>query len=93
MKNLTQDWTVSDTFTGFEPEEASSLAYSVELAAGDPSLPPLSEDSAVTGVKVGGKDLKDTNPVKYDWVNENGRNLVKPSKITKGTNFTFKYVG
>lgn len=93
MKNLTQGWTAKGTFEGLNPEEASSLAYSVELAPGEPSLPPLSEDSAVKGVKVAGKDLKDAKPVKYTWVSENGKALVQPSKITKGTDFTFNYVG
>lgn len=93
MKNMTQGWTAKGSFEGVNPEEASALAYSVELAPGEPSLPPLSENSAVKGVKVGGKDLKDAKPVKYTWVSENGKPLVQPTKITKGTDFKFNYVG
>jgi len=93
MTNNTQGWEATDSFTGINPEEASALVYSVELAAGDPSLPPLSENVPFDNVTVQGKDLKKKDPVKYNWVDENGDNLVKPTKIKSGTDFTAKYVG
>ena len=51
---------MSDTFTGFTPNEAYNLYYSMTLG-GNP-LPPLSSDSAFKGVKVGGKDLQGDQP-------------------------------
>ena len=91
VNNTTQDWTVSDTFTGFTPDEAYNLYYSMTLG-GNP-LPPLSSDSAFTGVQVGGKDLKATNPTKYVLVDSAGDPIVNPTKIKNGTNFKMDYVG
>lgn len=91
VTNLTRDWAVTDKFTDVNPDEGSSLQYSITVDGN--ALPPLSEDSAVKGVKISGKDLKAADPTKYVLVDEAGRPLIQPSKITKGTNFKFNYVG
>ena len=90
VNNVTQDWTVSDTFTGFTPNEAYNLYYSMTL--GGSPLPPLSSDSAFKGVQVGGRNLKATDPTKYVLVDSAGDPIVKPTKIKNGTDFRFNYM-
>ena len=91
VENTTQGWIANDTFTGFTPDEAYNLYYSMTL--GGVPLPPLSSDSAFKGVKVGGQALKATSPTKYVLVDGAGDPIVKPTKIRGGTDFKFAYVG
>lgn len=91
MTDTTRDWSVTDKFTGFTPTEGSSLQYLISVD--EILLAPLSQDSAVKGVKISGQNLNVANPTKYVLVDGAGSPLIRPSKIKRGTNFTFKYVG
>jgi len=91
--NKTQDWEQKDSFTGLVPDEASVLQYVITVDGGVTVLPPLSANSKVTDVKISGDDLKDNDTTKYVLVDDAGDALIKPTKIKKGTDFTFKYVG
>lgn len=91
VTNLTRDWTVTDKFADVNPDEGSSLQYTIQVDG--VALAPLSEDSAVKGVMISGKALKAADPTKYTLVDDADNPIIQPTRIKNGTDFKFNYVG
>ena len=85
MENLTAKWTATHTFSGITPDLAQAQQYTITL--GGVSVPPVTSGTTFTGVQAGGKDLGTTKPVKTTLVDDKGKAILVPSKITKGTDF------
>jgi hypothetical protein len=91
MENLSQKWTAKQTFSGFTPDSAAAMQYTITV--GGSAVAPLSTGGKFTGVTVGDKDLKNTKPTKTTLVDSKGKAVLAPTKIKKGTNFNIKYKG
>jgi hypothetical protein len=88
VRNVTQGTdAVTETVSGANIEVATGMHWGQIFVGGAP-VPTLDYNKLpVTGVVIGGKPLKATNPVKYDYVPE-GSVVLKTSKITKKKNYS-----
>jgi len=91
VENVTQDWAEARTFS--EPVPAEALIVQNIISLDGLIVPPLVDNTKAKKVKFGGAALGLVDPTKLVLVDVGVDPLVKPGKIKKNRNFTFKYVG
>lgn len=92
LDNVTAGTSYTETVVGASVTVATGLHWGTIFIGGVEMPTADIGKSKVTGMKVGGKDLADTKPTKYDFV-KGGDTVLKTSKIKKGTDYTVTNVG
>jgi hypothetical protein len=90
VSSLTAGWSVRKVVNGLRPHRAAVLQYAA-TEDGDPLMIPDFGTVRVSDLLVDGAPLAEARPSRVVLRGDDGRAIIKPSKIKNGTDFTFRY--